>query len=158
MTRAMDELIIRDYEPGYAEAYKQLNLAWISKYFRVEEHDLEQLEHPEERIISRGGHILFAVINGQIAGTCALIKTHDREYELAKMAVSPEFQGQQIGQKLGLAILERARAIGARRVWLESNRRLVPALSLYRKLGFGEIPVGDTPYARADIKMEMLIE
>ena len=151
----MNEVSILQYNPEYAADYKRLNIAWIEKYFTVEEHDIEQLDNPGEYIIDKGGYILFARYNDQIVGTCALIKTGDREYELAKMAVAEEARGKQIGKQLGLAVIEQARDAGAKRVWLESNRILTTAINLYIKLGFEEIPVTQTPYARADIRMEL---
>ena len=154
----MQELTLSNYQKKYAKVFKQLNLEWIEKYFVVEEHDLEQLSYPEEHIINTGGDIFFALYNGEVAGVCALIKTGDGEFELAKMAVSPNFRGMQIGYKLGMHTIEMARLMGAKRVWLESNRRLIPALNLYRKLGFKEIPLTFTPYARADIRMEIVFE
>lgn len=152
----MEEITITGYDPKYASDFKQLNLEWIEKYFTVEAHDLEELDNPDESIISKGGYILFALYNEKVVGTCALIKTAAREYYLAKMGVTPALQGKQVGKKLGLAAIEKAKACGARRIWLESNRILVPAISLYRRLGFVEIPVDHTPYARADIRMEIL--
>jgi len=142
----------------YAKEFKEINLEWIEKYFSVEEHDLEQLSNPQEYIINKGGEILFALCDDEIAGVCALIKTGDKEFELAKMGVSPDFRGLQIGYKLGMYTIQTAKLLGAKRIWLESNRKLTPALSLYEKLGFREIPITYTPYARADIKMELMIE
>ena len=152
---SVSEVTIVPFHPKYAADYKKLNIAWIAKYFVVEEHDVEQLDNPETYIISKGGYILFAKYEGKIVGTCALIKTGDAEFELAKMAVAENMRGKQIGKLLGLAVLEQARTAGAKRVWLESNRILTTALSLYRKLGFVEIPVTSTPYVRADIRMEI---
>ena len=154
----MTEVSVVDYRPAYAGEYKRLNLEWIEQYFQVEEHDLEQLDNPEEYIISREGYILFALYQGKVVGTCALIKTDADEFELAKMAVDPALQGKQIGKRLGVAAIEKARAAGARRIWLESNHILKPALNLYLRLGFSHIPVGETPYARADVKMEMIFQ
>ncbi|ELR70040.1 transcriptional regulator, MarR family [Fulvivirga imtechensis AK7] len=73
------------------------------------------------------------------------------------MAVTPKAQGLQIGKKLGLAILEKARQKGAKVVYLESNRQLLPTLSLYRKLGFEEKepPFAQSVYSRSDIYMEL---
>jgi putative acetyltransferase len=153
----MNELTLSNFNKKYAKDFKRLNLEWIEKYFVVEEHDLEQLSNPEENIINKGGEILFAVCENEVAGVCALIKTGEHEFELAKMAVSPHFQGKQIGYKLGMYAIETAKLFGASRIWLESNRILSPAINLYIKLGFKEIPVTATPYARADIKMEILI-
>lgn len=149
------EVIILPYDPQYASDYKRLNIEWIEKYFVVEEHDVEQLENPYEYIISKGGFIFFAKYNDEVAGTCALIKTGEQEYELAKMAVAENARGKQIGKRIGLVVMEQAKAAGAKRVWLESNRILTTALSLYTKLGFTEIPITSTPYARADIRMEI---
>jgi len=153
----MEKVTILEYAPEYAGDFKRLNIEWIEKYFIVEEHDLEQLNNPEEYIISRGGHILFAQYDNKIVGVCALIKTTDTSFEMAKMAVSADVQGKQIGTTLGIATLHKAKAEGANHVWLESNRILEPAIHLYKKLGFEEIPMADTPYARADIKMEVWI-
>ncbi|CAN5832092.1 hypothetical protein BH10BAC2_BH10BAC2_21890 [soil metagenome] len=150
-----EEVMILSYKPQYAVDYKRLNIDWIEKYFVVEEHDVEQLENPYEYIISKGGFIFFAKYNDEIVGTCALIKTGEQEYELAKMAVAENARGKQIGKRIGLVVIEQAKAAGAKRVWLESNRILITALNLYTKLGFTEIPITSTPYARADIRMEI---
>ena len=154
---ALEDVIVLPYDKRYAEDYKKLNLAWIEKYFKVEKHDLEQLENPDEHIISKGGHVLFAKYRGKIVGTCALIKTDEHVYELAKMAVAEEAQGKQIGKKLGENAIALLQAHGAKRIWLESNRILTTALNLYTRLGFKEIPITSTEYARADIKMELII-
>ncbi len=151
----MDNLKYSTYQQKYAADFKALNIEWIEKYFTVEEHDLEQLSHPEENIIKKGGDILFVLLDEKVIGTCALIKTSDTEYEMAKMAVMPNYQGLQVGYKLGLYFIERAKTWGAKRLWLESNKKLTPAISLYIKLGFKEIPITYTPYARADIRMEL---
>jgi GNAT superfamily N-acetyltransferase len=153
----MEDVTIIDYDAQYAPAFKQLNIEWIEKYFTVESHDLEQLSNPGSYIISQGGYILFAIYNNIAVGTCALIKTGEDEFELVKMAVSPHMHGKQVGKQLGVAAVEKAKACGAKRIWLESNRILIPAISLYKKLGFVEIPVEGSPYARADIRMEMLL-
>jgi ribosomal protein S18 acetylase RimI-like enzyme len=42
------------------------------------------------------------------------------------------------------------------KIIIYSNRRLIPAISLYEKFGF-EVPLDDCIYERADIKMEKLI-
>ena len=74
------------------------------------------------------------------------------------MAVSQHFRGKKIGYKLGQYAIETAKLLRAKRIWLESNRILEPAIKLYLKLGFKEIPMRTTPYARADIRMELLLD
>ena len=154
----MNNLFFCAYDERYAADFREINLDWIKQYFIVEEHDLEQLNNPKEYIIDKGGEILFALYEGKAVGTCALIKTGEAEYELAKMGVASGLRGKQVGYHLGKYVIETAIQLGAKRIWLESNRILKPALHLYEKLGFKEIPITFTPYARADIRMELFTD
>lgn len=149
---------LRDFRPGDQPIFRQLNEEWISHYFTLEPADLKALDHPEEYILQSGGSILLAEIGPQVVGTCALIKMPEGSYELAKMAVSPAAQGQGVGLLLGQAAIERVRELGGRRVYLESNSKLGPALALYRKLGFQDLAQPNpSPYARADVQMELIL-
>ena len=60
------------YTPQYKKDFKRLNVEWISTYFTLEPHDLEQLDDPEGYILSKGGKIFFAKKDDDIIGTCAL--------------------------------------------------------------------------------------
>ena len=72
------------------------------------------------------------------------------------MAVKPEFQGLKFGLQLMEFTIEFAKFKGWKNLILYSNRKLVPAISLYSKLGFKEIQLEtDVNYERADIKMEL---
>ena len=146
---------IVDFNPFYAKAFYDLNHEWISKYFVMEDADNKSLSDPQGYIINKGGLILIALFNGEPVGTCALINDGDGVYELAKMAVAPKMQGMKIGKMLGEAVLDRARRVGANKVYLVSNRRLETALNLYKRLGFVEVPMPPSIYERADIKMEL---
>lgn len=147
---------IVEYAPEHAAAFKSLNEEWISKYFKIEPEDLKALDHPKEYILKKGGHILMAIYDNKPVGTCALIKMKDG-YELAKMAVAPEARGKSIGYLLGRAAIEKGRADGAKRIYLESNTILKPAISLYHKLGFKKVTGPPSPYERANIQMELLL-
>lgn len=113
------------------------------------------MDNPKEMVIDRGGHILFVKYNNAIVGTCALVNFGDGKYELSKMAIDTSVQGLGLGKKLGNAVIERAKELNANLVFLESNTKLKPAINLYRKLGFKEIPREDSPYDRANIYMEL---
>jgi len=145
-----------DYLPQYKAAFRQLNEEWITTWFKMEEADYKSLDHPEEYILQKGGYILFALYEGSPAGTCALIKMSDGDFELAKMAVSPLVKGKGIGFLLGNAAIQKAKLAGAKRLYLESNTILKPAISLYHKLGFKKITGPPSPYERANIQMELL--
>jgi putative acetyltransferase len=151
------ELTILDYQPAHHAAFRALNHEWISRYFTLEAHDHEMLDDPQGYILAPGGHILMASYQGELVGTCSLIKEGEGVYELAKMAVSPRAQGLGIGWALGQATLAKARALGAHRVELLSNSKLTPALTLYEKLGFHHVPVPPSPYQRTDVKMVLEI-
>lgn len=146
---------IVDYQPAYSQAFKALNEAWISQYFTLEESDHKALDHPEAYILANGGAILVALQAEVPVGVCALLKMNDDvyDYELAKMAVSPIAQGKKIGWLLGQAALAKAKSLGAKKIYLESNTLLKPAINLYHKLGFQEISGRATPYARCNIQM-----
>ena len=123
----------------------------------MEEADYKSLDRPQQYILDAGGHILIALYRDEPVGTCALLKMDDETYELAKMSVSAQVRGKGIGLLLGRAIIEKARSLGAKRLYLESNTILQPAVSLYRKLGFEEIEGNTSPYERCDIQMELIL-
>jgi GNAT superfamily N-acetyltransferase len=146
---------IIDYTSEYQTAFHDLNEAWISKYFVMETADYKALEHPDNYILDKGGHIFVALLDGDAVGVCALVKMNDPDfdYELAKMAVSPKAQGKKIGWLLGNAILEKAKSLGGKKVFIESNTILTPAINLYLKLGFVQINNRPSPYERSNIQM-----
>jgi len=147
---------IIDFRPDLAPAFKALNEAWITRLFALEAKDIEVLGDPQGKIIDGGGQVLFVAEDGQIAGCCALMAMGDGGFEVAKMAVDDAFKGRGLGRALMAACVERARAAGATRLYLETNSSLAPALALYRAFGFVEItPPEPSPYARADVVMEL---
>ncbi len=146
---------IVDFRPKDADAFRRMNLDWITQYWEVEDADLVYLDHPQEKILDPGGAILMALYDGEVVGTVALVPMGSGSYELAKMAVDQNARGKGIGWELGRAVLERAREVGATRVYLESNTILEPAINLYRKLGFEPVQGGASPYDRCNIKMEI---
>lgn len=165
LKRVADEKKIREsgnvtivaYQPEYQAAFKQLNEEWITQYFKMEKTDYLSLDHPEEYILDKGGHILIALYNDQPMGACALIKMDKSVYELAKMAVSPLAKGKGIGWLLGQAAINKAKQLGAGKLYLESNTILKPAINLYHKLGFKKVRGTPSPYERCNIQMELEI-
>ena len=155
MSEVLDVRIVT-FERSLAKAFADLNYEWIERYFVIEDHDREILEHPTDYVIDRGGQIFFAMVGDQVAGTVALIDAAGESFELAKMAVSPAFQGKGIGDRLMEACIEHADASGKQRLFLLSNTKLGPAINLYRKHGFIETVLdGRSSYERVDIRMEL---
>lgn len=144
------------FQKEYAGDFKELNLAWLKKYFWVEPHDEEVLGKPTHYILDPGGNIFFVKEGNNIIGTVALMKIEDGVFELTKMAITPAAQGKKAGQKLMEHCLSYAREMGWEKLIIYSNRKLENAIHIYKKYGFKEIPIGENnPYARGDIKLEL---
>ena len=145
---------IRPFRHGDGDAFRDLNLAWIRQHWIPEAGDWASLGHPEEKILSPGGAIFMAEVEGEAKGCCALIHHGGGRFELAKMAVDPSAQGLGLGAALGEAIIAEARARGGTVLFLESNTVLTPAMALYARLGFHEVPLDHAAYDRCNIMME----
>ncbi|RZJ49042.1 MAG: GNAT family N-acetyltransferase [Chryseobacterium sp.] len=158
-SRESNDVVIVEYEPKYQDSFKALNEEWISTYFEMEEADYKALDNPKEYILDKGGQIFVALYHGEPVGVCALIKMNDPNYdfEMAKMAVSPKVQGKSIGWLLGQKIISSAKEMGAKKIYLESNTILKPAINLYHKMGFQKVSGLATPYKRCNIQMELFL-
>jgi GNAT superfamily N-acetyltransferase len=157
----MAGVIVREFERGDADAFRDLNVEWIERYFKLEQSDREVLWHPQDAIVDKGGRILMAVRDGVPVGCCALIAKGDRVYEVSKMAVTPAERRAGIGRKLMTAAIELAGSIGASRLYLETNRILTGAIALYESMGFEHLPPERAPqsyYERANVYMERMID
>jgi N-acetylglutamate synthase-like GNAT family acetyltransferase len=149
-------LHIVTYKPEYQPYFEQFNKAWLEEYFVVEPIDEYVLTHPEEAILKDGGVILFAASGENIIGTVALKYLSPGVYELTKMAVDKAWHGIGAGKLLCTSAIEKAKELQAAELILFSQSRLKAALSIYAKLGFVNIPVGDVKYKRADVKMKLV--
>ncbi len=152
----MSEVTIIDYISAHQPDFERLNKDWIEKYFWMEPIDFEVLSKPEEHIILAGGFIFMAHYKNELVGTVALKFVEKDIYEFTKMAVDEKFQGLKIGKQLAEVAIQKAKEKKANKIILYSNTKLIPAIALYRKLGFREIPL-DGPYKRSDIKMELTL-
>ena len=155
------EIFIRPFRSADAQAFHDLNLAWISAFFQPEAKDEANLLNPEGTIVALGGRIFVAELDRILVGCVALLPMPGAAYEVAKMAVAPQAQGRGVGRRLLAEAVAWAQAQGAERLYLESNHVLAPALRLYESAGFLHLPPERrpvSPYARADVFMEMLLE
>lgn len=143
------------YEDRYASDFRRINLEWLDKYHLTESHDLMVLDDPRGTIIDRGGIIYLAQAGDEIVGSAALMKEGEGEYEFAKMAVTPAWQGKGISRMLIDQCMKTARDWNARKLSLFSNSQLKTAISLYEKYGFRHVKVEHSPFTTADVKMEL---
>lgn len=148
---------IIEYSGRYLDDFRNLNLEWLDKYNLTEEADMIVLNDPQGMIVDKGGFIWLAMAENKVIGSSALIKEHDGEYELAKMAVTAEYRGKGISKLLIETCLDKAKEIGAKKLLLFSNHQLQTALKLYEKYGFYHVAVEDSPFLTADVKMELVL-
>jgi DNA-binding MarR family transcriptional regulator len=130
------EIDIVGFKTKYKESFYQLNKQWLEEYFTVEPADERMLLHPESNIIKPGGKILFAVLGAKVIGTVAIICKGKDKYELAKLAVAPEYRGRMVGKKLILAVIKESQDLKAKILLVRTNPRLDSANRLYRSVGF----------------------
>lgn len=132
----------------------RLNELWIKEHFSLEAADRSLAADPGS-ILRGGGHTICAVEDGRVVGAVALFQRGEQHFELARMAVDPDYRRRGIGRALALFALEKGLERGARRITLLSNTVLEPAIALYRSLGFRAVREGQDPeYARCNVVME----
>ena len=154
----MDKLKIVPFDAEYKSAFEHLNREWIEEYFVMEEEDLKTLQNPESYVLERGGEIFFAVLNGDVVGTAAMIQTSKGIYELAKMAVAKNLQGLGIGKKLLKRCIDYSIEREATEIFLITNDSLKPALNLYLSCGFVLNEQNDDKrYDRGNTKMNLIL-
>jgi putative acetyltransferase len=156
-TTTAHEVVVDDLaSPADAEAFRRLNERWITTFFTLEDEDRRLLGDPVGLVVDPGGAVLVARLGETVVGCVGLMPTVPGDFELVKMAVDPDHQGLGTGRRLITAALERARALGARRVLLETNSALTSAVHLYETSGFRHLAAHEhtpSPYVRADVAM-----
>jgi GNAT superfamily N-acetyltransferase len=153
----MKDFQIIEYADEFKSAFRELNIVWLDHYHLTESHDLQILDDPRGTILERGGFIYLAQVGDRVIGSAAIMKEHDGVYELAKMTVAPDYQGQGISKFLLEKCLQKGRELNASKIILFSNHQLKAALGLYEKFGFQHVPVVDSPFLTADVKMELIL-
>ncbi|MGD2141560.1 MAG: GNAT family N-acetyltransferase [Burkholderiales bacterium] len=152
------QLRIVAFTTAHAEAFRELNLDWIERYFVVEELDRRQLSSPREHFIDPGGAIFIAELDGVAVGCCGLLRHGKDVYEVSKMAVRDGYRGCGIGGKLLDVVIAHARKIGASQLEIISSTRLAAAIALYKARGFVEVPLASDAYARGNIALVLQLD
>ena len=87
------------------------------------------------------GRLLLASYEGQLAGCVALHPLEPEIGEMKRLYLRPSVRGKGLGRTMIDVIVNEARAIGYRRIRLDTIEPLMrDAVALYRKMGFREIP------------------
>jgi len=104
------------------------------------------------------GRLLLAFVDEKVAGCVALRPVDHEACEMKRLYLRPEFQGRGLGRSLAEKISAEDRVIGYRRMRLDTlPGHMDKAISLYRSLGFKEIPAYyNNPVAGA-VFMELVL-
>ena len=149
----MSNVTIVSFDEEYSSIFYELNKLWIEESWLLEKSDKFDLLNPKESIIDKGGEIFFALIDGNVIGTVAMIRSADRIYELAKMTVEINYRGNGVANKLMDQCLDYAINNNAQQIYLITNDTLVIARNLYDKYGFKEVKLDSDKYLRGNVKM-----
>jgi ribosomal protein S18 acetylase RimI-like enzyme len=102
------------------------------------------------------GRLVFAEFDGQLAGCGALHPLDQNICEMKRLYIRPQFRGKQIGKLLTESLIAEARAIGYKRMRLDTVAPVMAkAVSLYRQLGFREIAAYRTNPIEGALYMEL---
>jgi putative acetyltransferase len=147
---------VTPFVPQDADAFVQLNLAWLVGHGLLEPADEKQLYNPQLHVFDHGGEIFMARAGEARIGCCAAIPRGDGSMEIAKLAVDRSARGRGVGRRLVEAALDWGQRRHYTRAVLTSNHKLRTALRLYESIGFRHLPLPpDVPYATVDVYMEL---
>lgn len=128
---------------------------------KMEEGDLEEVYAIERETFSEpwskasfldaiseeNNHYIVAVIDGSVVGYCGYYGVAGEGY-IYNVAVSPRFRRQGIGYKMLSELIRHAEERGIFSMTLEVRKSNLPAINLYKKLGFVEAGIRKDFYTK----------
>ena len=147
---ASDDITIALVDPAHADAQHCLRSyeAELDERFNTGFDVGSALALPADDLRAPAGAFLVAYRGGEPIG-CGGLKLHGTAAaEIKRVWVDPRVRGVGLARRLLAELEDRARSAGASAVQLDTNRTLVEAIAMYRRLGYEEIePFNDEPYA-----------
>ncbi|MDO4481320.1 MAG: GNAT family N-acetyltransferase [Bacillota bacterium] len=107
----------------------------FKEYLDIQNYDAE-LEHLEEKYGYPMGRLYLAYCGGQPAGCIGLRKIDEKNCEMKRLYVRPQFRNNRIGEQLVRLIVDDAKNIGYSFMLLDTLPFLESAVRLYKRFGF----------------------
>ncbi len=148
---------IVEYALCYRAAFIRLNTAWLERFYWVEDFDQYAMDHVED-LIAEGAMAYFALDDSdEVLATCMAMPLENGVWELCKLAARDQYTGTGAGGAVFQTAMDYACRHGAKKLVLISCRSLKPAIHLYQKFGFREVPYRKEYWKseKADIEMEL---
>lgn len=147
------------YETKYREAFVRLNTEWLTKLYYIESYDQYSMDHIDE-LIEKGSMAFFAIDDHEeVLATCMIEPLGDDVWEICKLAAVGQYTGTGAGSAVLKACMDYAIEHGAKKLCLITISGLKPAIHLYKKFGFQEIPYRKEIWhsEKADVEMEYIV-
>ncbi|MEU6592874.1 GNAT family N-acetyltransferase [Streptomyces sp. NPDC046881] len=141
--------------------YTEVSDRWylLHEGHRTDPAELEReiAARPGTDLAPPGGQLLLGRYDGTPAGSAGVRLLDPDTAELTRVFVLPEQRGRGGAPLLVAAAEEAARALGARRIVLDTRSDLVEARALYARLGYTETgPHNTDPYAEHWFRKELV--
>lgn len=128
----------------------------FKKYLEIQKYDHE-VENLEEKYGLPQGRLYVAYSENKVVGCIALRPLNDRQCEMKRLYVRPEFRNNGIAKMLVEKVVSDAKGIGYSEMLLDTLPFLQVAIEMYKKMGFYEIdcyndsPLDNTIYMKLDL-------
>lgn len=151
---------IERYKEEYRKDFVRLNTEWLTRFYYIEEFDQYAMDHVED-LIAQGAMVFFALDDdNQVLATCMAMPLSGSTWEICKLAARNQYTGTGAGSAVLKAAMDYAEEHGAKKEVLISCSGLKPAIHLYKKFGFKEVPYRKEYWKseKADIEMEREVQ
>ncbi len=111
----------------------------LSIDLQFQDFEKELLRLPDKYALD-DGRLYIAYVDGNVAGCIGLRRFDVTRCELKRLYIRPAFRHLGLGVLLSLKIIDDARQIGYHQILLDTLSSMTPAMNLYQKLGFKQIP------------------
>lgn len=148
------------YEPKYRDEFVRLNTEWLEKLYYIESFDQYAMDHIDE-LIQNGSMAYFAIDDaGRVMATCMTEPIGDDIWEICKLAAVGQYTGTGAGSAVLKACMDYSIGHGAKKLCLITISGLKPAIHLYKKFGFEEVPYRKEVWhsEKADVEMEYIVD